>query len=370
MRKYLFLMVCSIMTVACGKFGNHFLLDVTEVDYLDRSEFEMEGKDTGIEVIGIDDIMYCDSVLVALTQDSEELFKVYNMKTCTEVAGFGYLGRAKNEFNAPQFLSSIQYKRNGSTIIPIVDNKNLIVEMDFTKSVRQSTVVLDRSEMFRIDGISEGSMSIVDDDISKVFFASRVTQDYVLKKWNVPTFSIISKGKTQQIPVYSKVKKTKEENYIVAMYSGLLYKHPSKNLYAYPLESRDYILYFDLDNDSRFAIHQQGATTFDDKYPKYDYEYGRMTFVNSLPTNDFIITNYCGGSFYKDGVSDGHYYTEFVLFDWEGNYLCGIKIKLNICRCAYDEVNKILYGVDLVTEKLYAFDFKPIVEYINDKRAL
>lgn len=370
MKKCFYLIVVTLLSVSCRNQGSKLLLDVIEVDYLDRSEFEMEGKETGIEAIGIDDIMYCDSFLVALTQDPEGLFKVYDMKNCTEVAGFGYLGRAGNEFRSPEVLNSLQFKRNGKTIIPVVDSNNLIAELDFTGSLQQGAVVLEQKEVYKIDRIDEASMSIVDNDISKLFFASIATLNSEQKEWAVPTFSIVSGGNTQQIPVYSEITEATDEKYYVATYSGLLYKHPFRNLYAYPLESRDYILYFDLDNDSRFAIHQQGATTFDDKYPKYDYEYGRMTFVNSLPTNDFIITNYCGGSFYKDGVADEHYYTEFVLFDWEGNYLCGIKIKLNICRCAYDEVNKILYGVDLVTEKLYAFDFKPIVEYINDKRAL
>ena len=370
MRKSLFFLFSVLLSVSCGKTKDRLLMDVTDVDYLNRSEFEMEGGEMTIEAIGADDIIFCDSFIVALTQDPEGIFKVYNPKTCEEVANFGYYGRAKNEFTSPEFLNSIQYRRDGRTIIPIVDNRNLIAEMDLTASIQQNAVVVDRTEMFRVDGTGEGTMVIVDNDISKLFFASVASEDYVLKKWNTPTFSIISKNKTQQIPVFSKITKTKEESYRVAMYSGILYKHPDRNMFAYPLESREYILYFDLDNDKKFAIHQQGATTFNDKYPKYEYEYGRRTFVNSLPTKDFIVTNYCGGSFCEEALKEDLYYSELILFDWEGNYLCGIKTKLNICRCAYDEEHKILYGLDRLTEKIYSFDLNPIVEYINEKRTI
>ncbi len=362
------LMAVSLVCASCnsGNTCESLLMDVTEVDYLDKSELELEGKEIDIEVFGIDNIMYCDSFLVALTQDPERLFKVYDMRTCTEVVGFGYIGRAKNEFTAPDYMN-IQYKRDGKTIIPIDDFRSRIIEMDFTSSVQQGKVVIEQSAPFGFDGTGEGSMSVIDDDLSTLFFASAPSYDYKLDEWSVPTFSIISKDETLQIPVFSKLTEANDESCYTAMYYGTLYKHPTRNLYAYTLGSRDYILYFDLDNDKRFGIHQQGASTFDDIYPKYDYEYGRMTFANSLPTNDFIITNYCGGSFFKEDLANGHYYTELVLFDWDGNYLCGIKIKLNISRCAYDEVNKILYGIDGPQEKVYQFDFSPIVEYINIK---
>lgn len=365
MRKIICLLAGALLFASCQNSGSKLLMDVTEVDYLDKSEFEMEGREIAVEAIGIDDIMFCDSFLVAFTEDPQGLFKVYDPETGKETASFGYLGRAKNEFTYPQFLNYVQYRREGKTIIPIVDSRHLFVELDLTNSISSGSAVVEKTELYLHDGLDEGSFSILDNDLSKLFLASVATHDYETDEWNVPTFSIINNGETREIPVFSEMTEATDEGYYIATYSGLLYKHPARNLYAYTLESRDYILYFDLDNDRRFAIHQKGASTFDDKYPKYDYEYGRMTFTNSTPTNDFIITNYCGGSFLQEGKEDGNYYTEFVLFDWEGRYLCGIKVKLNICRGAYDEENHILYGLDRVTEKLYEFDFNPIVDYIK-----
>ena len=360
--------ICVLVVLAFFSCNKHsrLLLQDSEVDYYEHSTFVLEGKELNLDGIGLDDIMLCDSLLLFITGDAEGIMKVYDPKTCHEVAHFGYFGRAKNEFKQPMFIHGSQYKRDGKTIVPVIDGGSLLIEMDFTNSVREKNVVVEHTEYMDFGNYYEESISFLDNDIIKFFHSSRPERDFVLKKWNAPYFEVVNKDDKHQIPVYSKITKTDSEDCYSAMYSGVLYKHPSKNMFVYPFLSRDYIFFFDLDNENYFSIHQKGVKSFDDKYLKSSSDYGRMTFTNALATNDFIIANYCGGSYFKQGFDSENYCTELILFDWDGNYLCGLKIGLNINRTAYDPERKILFGLDRVREKVYEFDFAPIVDYINE----
>ena len=48
-------------------------------------------------------------------------------------------------------------------------------------------------------------------------------------------------------------------------------------------------------------------------------------------------------------------------FDWDGNYITGFKTNLSIHAIEYDEIHKVLYGLDRDNEILYAYDMSHLL---------
>lgn len=364
MNKIFTLITTVFLISSCANKEKHLLLDVRDIDYRNHTDFVLEGKPIDIEAMGLEDIIFCDSFLLVVSCDPDGMIKVYNPTSFEEVARLCYKGRAKNEYNTIMLLYTQQYVKDGKTMIPIVDNNSVFKELDFTSSMQNGFTVVGQEGLCpRLD---EASVGLINNDVNTLFYNTGVERDNVKNKMRAPTFSIfdVKNHKKTDLKVYSGIMNIGNEAYYTAMYSGTTRKHPNKNLFVHALRDRDYIYYFDLDNNKHFAVHQQGTTTFDDKLSEPELKENRRTFAHGLCTEDFFMVLYIGGDYYVESPEESKA-PELLLFDYEGNYLCGAKLLQAIHRIAYDSITKTLYGADISEEKIYSYDFTELISSIE-----
>lgn len=144
----------------------------------------------------------------------------------------------------------------------------------------------------------------------------------------------------------------------------------------YNLRNLNYIHYFNLDDGKHFAVHQTGAPTFDDiKVPNtviddvYCYDYNH--FSESIGAEKFLLVMYLNGDYRKENIKKGNgEATELLAFDWEGNYLGGVKLDLFVHDLAFDPKSNLLYGLRIRDEKIVTFDLSDFIKSIDKQNTL
>ncbi len=367
MRCNVFFFFLLLLLTSCTNGGKRLVIDVHETDYVNKTDVTLDGTALDIIVDGVQEILFCDSFLVALTSDPERIFKVYNPENKCLVASFGTIGRAKNEFSRDCFtLEKTNYNRDGVFYIPIVDKGNLIKELDLTNSIRENQVVISNVCENPIFGWGYGSVGLVDNSFDTLFYSTEVEHHPVrINKCKAPKFFkySVENQKKEEIKVYSRIMKIKKEDYYKTLYYIRTFKHPQKNIFVCPFFCRDYMFFFDLDNNKQFAIHQEGTETFESKLSENQLKemQNGHCFPSVEPTEDFVIAMYLGGD-YSKGFESDHQRPEILLFDWNGNYITGAKINNEIHSICYDKNNAVLYGVNYDEEIIYKYELSPLID--------
>ena len=98
MRKFALLLVAVLFVLSCGKEKSRLLIDVREVDFVNKSDVTLKGVPLKADwPIDIRDICVCDSFLLVETGEKINLLYVYSDEL--ELKGrFCSVGRARNEF--------------------------------------------------------------------------------------------------------------------------------------------------------------------------------------------------------------------------------------------------------------------------------
>ena len=133
------------------------------------------------------------------------------------------------------------------------------------------------------------------------------------------------------------------------------------------------IVDFDFDNNNFYSIHQVGSPTFDDiRVPDTTDPDGSISlyqfyrFYESIPTDDMFFVIYLNGDYRKDNLIESRGEAiELLAFDWEGNYVGGVKLDYGVTDLAYDSKLNILYGIRSADEKVVAFDLSDFVKSIE-----
>lgn len=114
----------------------------------------------------------------------------------------------------------------------------------------------------------------------------------------------------------------------------------------------DYILFFDLEENTGFAVHREGAETFDDIAP----DGRKIVFAcGCLATNDYLF------AIRVTENETGEEENSLLIFNWSGDLIAGAKLVPSVNSVMYDEKQNILYGWDFYqrekpNRRLYKFD--------------
>jgi hypothetical protein len=291
---------------------------------------------------------------------------------------FGCIGRARNEFLTTTVQwSSAQILRNeqGDAMIPLVDMQQGTKLLDLQKSLEaQSTVIAAQNDFLgrhiveytdpdypgrRVVMSTVVRNQYLDNDINHRFsFFHPITDGYEDKVYTEPVFAItLDTARVKEIKMLSRFE-VKDADYV----NGFMIKHPSRNIAVQVLHILDYILFFDLDNDRAFAIHQPGSPTFDDDLPAIEFMDNRVPCFRDLAATEsfFMVTYYnCDYCHNQTDVSDIEQAApELLFFDWDGNFLKSFKLDTHVDDITYDEKNQILYGMDAANDRILRFDLK------------
>ena len=126
-----------------------------------------------------------------------------------------------------------------------------------------------------------------------------------------------------------------------------------------------------LDNKKYYSIHQNGSPTFDEVYIPNKitngvYEFDSEHFYESIPAEDYFLVFFTNGDYRKKSIKNGNIKAaELLAFDWEGNYLGGVKMDILAQDYTYDSKNNILYGFSIFNEKIISFDLSEFIKSIG-----
>lgn len=356
--------------------GNPLELETREVDYLNKTGDVIHGNILDLNVPGGKAIEVYDTLLMVITSDPNGLLQIYDIRTKQPLASLCQQGRARNEFSEKFIFKASQLlERNGDIIIVLRGEGGYVLkEVNVSASLREGHTIIEGV----YNNIPFGCEGVVglDNGINRLFVFNNHNYNIDMKDYNPPTFSIINEEDTNEIKVYGRLIDFENERYATFWYAGGICKHPTQNIVVQCMRTIDYIHYFNLDDGKHFAVHQTGAPTFDDiKVPNtviddvYCYDYNH--FSESIGAEKFLLVMYLNGDYRKENIKKGNgEATELLAFDWEGNYLGGVKLDLFVHDLAFDPKSNLLYGLRIRDEKIVTFDLSDFIKSIDKQNTL
>ena len=342
MRNYfkLLLILCLLLQISCKKESNIFV-NVKEVDFLNKSEITLEGKKVDIEVLGASKIILYDSLLMFITNNPEGQLEIYNTNTLNHLGSFCPEGRAKNEMMQAFAPTEQVIERDGHQYLVMVDPPNIFKEFDITESLKSGlTVFNDPIECF---SIRDGEFMILGNDYDNrlEFERNRFYRDADVV--DVPSkYTVYNNGEGREIKIYNRLMDIETPNKTNA-YTGTLMKHHHKNFVIQSFQRMDYLLFMDFDSDNFFAVHQKGSISFDDTYVGSN-AVNPLHFTDGASSSDYVMYLYWQGE-YTQKETEGRWFPELQVFDWEGNFVSGFKMDRCVVAIEYDELHSQLFGL-------------------------
>ena len=388
MRKIVFLLVTLLVLLSCNNGKSRFLFSVHETDFVNKSKITVKGTRADVDLpLGVSNLALCDSFFIVMFYNGGPLMNVYSLDW--DLLGrFCYKGRANNEFlEVPRMLSRQTLKgENGNILIPLKEGNYNIKVLDLQQSLQsqKTTIVMEKTFMPYTMAKSGGEKGYyllprtfdfvyLNNDINQIFRANsmfsdkdgalygrdyEVMDDSIQKKY----FKMLSHDFPEDF------------DYV----GDQLHKHPRRNLIIEPLMYMDYILFFDLDNDTTFAIHQKGSLSFDDKlspvvYTTFKNLAGDEEIMDTRPvhfagfaaTESFFMVYYGAGDYTVNQPDPMNAAPELLFFDWDGNFLKSVMMDVGVGDIVYDEKTQTLYGLDYSNECIIGFDLSAVVADIK-----
>lgn len=362
---YLFLNCVSCNLVDPLKF------ETREVDFINQTGNVINGNILDIDVIGAKSIAIYDTLLMVTTTNRDALFQVYSTQTLKPLAMLCHQGRAKNEFSDGYIFNDAQViTRNGDLFVVLRgEGGTVLKEVNISASIKEGHTVIEGTT----DNVPSGCDFVLglNNGIERLFCYNNHNFNLDREIYDVPSFSIVSEKKTKDIKIYRKLIDFENDRYSTFWYTGNLCYHPKRNIVAQCMRTIDYIHIIDVDNDKYFSIHQLGTPTFkeitvpniivDDVYV-YDFNH----FSESIGTEKFFLVIYMNGDYRKEEMKRGNgEATELLAFDWNGNYLGGVKLDIFVQDIAFDTNSNLLYGLRIRDEKIVTFDLTDFIKTID-----
>lgn len=345
--------------------------ETREVDFINKTGDLINGKILDLDVLGGKTIAVYDTLLMVITNNPAALLQVYDTRTLKPLAMLCQQGNAKNEFSDKYIFKSDQtFLRNGDVIIVLRGEGGYVLkEINVSASLREGHTVVEGIN----NSIPYGCQNLVglDNAINCLFTFNNHNYSIDRGVYNVPSFSIRDDKNTKEIEVYRRLIDFENKRYSEFWYSGTICKHPSKNIVVQCMSTIDYIHFFDLDNNKYFSIHQIGTPTFENIKVPYILKdgtaiYDCMHFNESIGSDNFFLVLYMNGEYKKKNLRQGNRdATELLAFDWEGNYLGGVKLDVHVHDLAYNSKSGLLYGFRINDEKIVTYDLSDFIKSIG-----
>lgn len=332
----------------------NLVIEVKDVDYSNNDKLILSSTDCG-EIIGVTDIFISDTLLLVITNDDKGQLKVLRTRDLSLVVDLCRRGRASDEFTQRPVRNFWEiYEKDGCIVMPLIDGVSTLKELNITESVIHGRTVINKKEE-RPPFMNCEIMRINDE--KSLYYYPVSNDDPQSEKYYPPKYYIVDNESKSEIKVFSKIMDAVWPSAVINAQTGIMHKHPNKNLFVQNFERMDYLIYFDLNNNHYYAIHQKGSHTFDDVLPgreEYKKKW-RKCFTDAVVTNNYIISLYWNDDYCEENINTGEKKSIIKVFDWNGNYVYGAKLDKAVHSIAYDEIHNILFGINRSTEKLFSF---------------
>ena len=344
-------------------------IQVRETDYLNKSQELLKGVPVDMEMpIHTYGVICCDSLNILMAQDPRGYVFVYDDEWKL-LDAFCHKGRAQYEFlGRPGLIrNQVFLGKDNHLLLPLQD-ASCIKVVDITASLLSHKVIILETRDYApytdiqimIGGNAATMRSLnrymfLDNDIRKTLELTEGFSD----EYGEATAEYKIRVDTAYVEV-PKILRDMEElagPQPEDKFDREFFKHPSRNLIIEPFQVMDYIMFYDLDNDRSFAIHQSGSLTWDQDPPQVPhfndqgevdyYIEERGSFGDAVTTDSYFLVFYYGGDYSLADENQDWPRPELLLFDWDGNFKKSVKLETYIDCATFDEKNKILYGIPI-----------------------
>lgn len=344
-------------------------IQVREVDYLNKSQELLKSVPVDMDMPLLTyGVINCDSLNILMTQDPRGYMFVYS-DDWKLLGTFCHQGRAQYEFvDRPSLIKNqVLLGKDNHLLLPLQD-ATCIKVVDVTASLLSNKVIISETR----DYVPYTDIDImIGDNIAKM----RSRNKYIFLDNDIYKTLELTEGfsfefgestaeyKIRHDTAYVEVPQMLKDMEKLAgpqpedKFQREFFKHPSRNLIIEPFMAMDYIMFYDLDNNSSFAIHQTGSLTWNQdppQVPRFNdqgeviyYIEERGCFGDAVATDSYFLVFYFGGDYSLADENQDWPRPELLLFDWDGNFKKSVKLETYIDCATFDEKNKILYGIPI-----------------------
>ena len=344
-------------------------IQVREVDYLNKSQELLKSVPVDMDMPLLTyGVINCDSLNILMTQDPRGYMFVYSDDW--KLLGTScHQGRAQYEFvDRPSLIKNqVLLGKDNHLLLPLQD-ATCIKVVDITASLLSHKVVISEIrdyvpytdiDIMIGDNIakmrSRNKYMFLDNDIYKTL---ELTEGFSFEFGeSTAEYKIRHDTAYVEVPQILKDMEKLAGPQPEDKFQREFFKHPSRNLIIEPFMAMDYIMFYDLDNNSSFAIHQTGSLTWNQdppQVPRFNdqgeviyYIEDRGCFGDAVATDSYFLVFYFGGDYSMADENQDWPRPELLLFDWDGNFKKSVKLETYIDCATFDEKNKILYGIPI-----------------------
>lgn len=319
----------------------------------------LNGEKVNQEIPGVMKIEIVDTFLVAFTpMNNDGFISVYSANSykllCKNLIR---RGRGPNEFTSWVNSCNKNCVDTSGAITWLNANYNqLLLAVNLTKSVRQQELVIEKSidlsdiknrNNLHTQRLTDTTYLKLDSYNNRRFNGSYI---WAVDNFIMSMYNTVSKENIFTEPLYTQ----KAAN--INFFTGSISVKPDNSRLVITMMSFDQINFMSLDGKEKFSVSTRKEPMEIDLLTENDNE--RIQYYTSVFFNDHLIIAVYAKESRVDAGKAG---TEIHVFNWEGDILNIIKTVQYIPSITVDEKKGYLYGLNLITEEIYRYDIRQIL---------
>lgn len=323
----------------------------------------LRGTLSDIAELGASKIYAYDTLLFVESMNPESQLHVYSLNTLQNLANLCSKGRSKPEFINPSNPSNQVYKVDNHFFIKMKNMNSKDKVIDITESIiHQRTIIAEEETGVRLN---EGSKLEIPSFNTSLVYSGVGYDDPRDAIFEPPKFAWHYKnGDHTEIPVFDNVVNvTQSPLFPIVLYKGGLRLSPDERTAVYYFICMNYMFIFDVENKSAFSLYKEGEQRFGEIFPD-DPSTINVGYGDICLTNDYILALCPNGS--EADYDDPNKRPLIRVFTIAGEYLDSRTLDYAVFNIAWDNDNKLLYGLD-AQERIYCYNLHSLFEGLDNK---
>lgn len=347
----------TMALVGC-KHDTFLLSNQKEVDYSVSSDKILEGEHVDIDILGLQRIFVGDNYMVLFANDSRGMIKVFDLDSLIFLGTFCPEGRARTDLLNPDWSNLQLKKENGSLLLYVSGYSGEMKVINISESVANNKTIVENTYN-TISAYTGYSLYLSDNcwvDFENVSYDD--PRDHI---YYPPRFYVRNSKERDEIPLFGDIIKPEIPSLTTNIYSGVMALKPDNTKCVYAMTILNYLHIFDLQNKSVTSMHQfDGGSLYGPTTVDY---YNNISFAfYDLVTTDTRILALSYDQSNMTMETEGIQLPSLKIFDWDGNFITGVKLDTFIRWFAYDEIHKCLYGLNDIDEEIIKYNISNLLD--------
>lgn len=333
----------------------HLINDLTQVEKLEATEFDIEGVYNG-HIVVYDSLLFYYPLQQLTTK---HFYEIYNLKNDSLLGNFCFRGRGPDETVGIAPICNLYSDKGSLKTLLYAANEKRLIEWNISKSLVTNTTVNDTiiPYTWMVDNHTAIYNRIFHLNDTAIFVEAppRYTDDS-WEKVSLPVYekrTIFTNKKLRSYPVFIDTPKSEESKSF--SHESILYTYscvkPDSKKIAQSVMYLQQINIIDLETGDVKGFRIKGTPGF--SIFEKDINKVKTNYSSLEADNNYIYALYREVSAH---ISDTTTTSQLHIFNWNGNLIRKYDLGQIVKLITLDPVNNILYGRNNATEKMYRYD--------------